>query len=66
MSLKPYGARIKGALYETGITQKELAGKLGIAPETLSRKIARPERFTGGEMEIIRKTFKWKCIGGEA
>lgn len=66
MSMKQYAARVKGAMFETGIRRDELARKLGIAPETLSRKMGRPERFTGGEMEIIQRTFKWRNIGGEA
>lgn len=65
MGMRQYAARVRGALLLTGITQNELAKRLGIAPETLSRKMRRPERFTGAEIETIQRTFRWSRLGGE-
>lgn len=38
---------------ECGITQTELAGKAGISPSTLSRRLADPQAFTVGELRRI-------------
>lgn len=65
MSMRQYAARVKGALLLNGLTQAELAKRLGIAPETMSRKMRRPGMFTGAEMETIQRTFRWARLGGE-
>ena len=65
MSIKTYPARIAASMRLTGITQNELAKLCGIRPETMSRKMKRPEQFTGAEMETIRATFRWRNLGGE-
>lgn len=65
MSIKTYPARIAASMRLTGITQNELAKRCGIRPETMSRKMKRPEQFTGAEMETIRATFRWRNLGGE-
>lgn len=65
MSIKTYPARVAAGMKLTGITQAELARKCGMRPETMSRKMKRPETFTGAEMEAIRATFRWRNIGGE-
>lgn len=65
MGMRQYAARVKGALLLTGLTQTDLARRLGIAPETLSRKMRRPELFTGAEIETIQRTFRWQRLGGE-
>lgn len=65
MSIKAYPARIAAGMKMTGISQGELAKRCGIRPETMSRKMKQPERFTGAEMEAIRATFRWRNLGGE-
>ena len=60
-----YGRAIRAGLAFTGWTQAELAKRLGIAPETMSRKMRRPEMFTGAEIETIQRTFRWARMGGE-
>lgn len=65
MSIKTYPSRIAASMRLTGITQNELAKRCGIRPETMSRKMKRPEQFTGAEMETIRATFRWRNLGGE-
>ena len=65
MSIKTYPARIAASMRMTGITQNELAKRCGIRPETMSRKMKRPEQFTGAEIETIRATFRWRNLGGE-
>lgn len=65
MSIKTYPARIAASMRLTGITQNELAKRCGIRPETMSRKMKRPEKFTGAEIETIRATFRWRNLGGE-
>ena len=37
---KPRYPKVTGTIAEKGITQKEIAEKLGIAPEVLSRKLS--------------------------
>ena len=63
--LTGYPGNIRAALNELGHTQYELAARLDIAPETLSRKMRNPKLFRGEEMEKIRKFFCWKNLGGE-
>ena len=65
MSIKTYPARIAAGMRLTGVTQKQLAEKCGIRPETMSRKMKTPETFTLAEMEAIRATMGWRNLGGE-
>lgn len=50
---------LKGKLKERGITQQELACKIGMDPSTLSRKFASDGlKFTVGEMHEIATTLE--------
>ncbi len=35
------------------LTQREIANRIGLTPVTLSRRLARPERFTIGELRRL-------------
>ena len=45
--------KLKGKIVEAGMTQGELAEKIGISQNTLSRKIAGRRDFTIGEIDRI-------------
>ena len=63
--LSNYTCRIKAALYARGWRQKDLAHRIGMAPETLSRKMKNPRLFTAENIEDIRAFMGWKCLCGE-
>ena len=63
--LREYTGRVKAALYMRGRTQKELAMRIGITPEALSRKMRNPDLFTGRDIEAIRDFMSWKNLCGE-
>ena len=63
-NLKQYSKSIEHSLIETGISKKELAKDLDIKPETLSRKLREPDKFTLGEMFIIQTVFRWQTLEG--
>lgn len=63
--LMEYTGRVKAGLYVRGRTQKELAARLGIAPETFSRKMRSPGLFTAREIEQIRAFMGWSNLCGE-
>lgn len=50
---------LKGKLRERGMTQQELACKIGMDPSTLSRKLASDGlKFTVGEMHEVAATLE--------
>lgn len=56
-------AEIVTSMKETGMRQEELARRIGIRSETLSRKMnGRP--FTEDELIAIKQLFRWQSIGG--
>lgn len=63
-SVKQYRARVKAGLAYIGMTQGELARRLGIGKQTLSRKM-NGMPFTEFEMLRIARIIGWKEIGGE-
>ena len=63
--LSNYSGRIKSALWARGWRQQDLAKRIGMAPETLSRKLKNPRLFTAENMEDIRAFMGWIYIGGE-
>lgn len=56
-------AEIVTSMKETGMRQEELARRIGIRPETLSRKM-NGKPFTEDELVAIKRLFRWKGIGG--
>ena len=63
-NLHQYSKKIEHGLVETGISKKELAKYLLMQPETLSRKLKAPDKFTLGEMFIIQTVFRWQTLEG--
>lgn len=61
---KQYRARVKAGLAYIGMTQGELARRLGICQPTMSRKM-NGMPFTEFEMLRIARIIGWKEIGGE-
>jgi len=56
-------AEIVMSMKEAGMHQEELARRIGIRPETLSRKM-NGKPFTEDELVAIKRLFRWKGIGG--
>lgn len=54
-----YARAIRAALGYTGTTQEELAGHIGIVPETLSRKMKNPGRLRLAELEKADELIGW-------
>ena len=54
-----YARAIRAGMAYTGHTQEDLARKMGISPETLKRRLDRPERFTIAELEAAERVLKW-------
>lgn len=52
--------QIRASMAYTGLTQEDVAEKVGISRATLCRKLADPSRFTWGELLIIGKLFRWE------
>lgn len=63
-SLRKYPAAVKAGLIERQMKQKDLAKKIGIEPETLSRKMKSPDKFTLGEMFLIQTVLDWATLEG--
>ena len=61
---RQYSAKVKAALIERRMKQKELAEKIGIAEETLSRKMRSPNHFNLAEMFLIQMVFDWTTLEG--
>ena len=49
--------RIRHALLEQDMTQRELAPLLGVAPNTLSSRMQRPDRLTLAELRRLCKVL---------
>ena len=54
-------AAIRAGCAYTGVTQQELAKKMGIRPETLSRKM-KGRAFTEDELEIAQGVIKYRAF----
>lgn len=62
---KAYRGRIKAALEYRQMPQQELARRMGITAEALSRKMHFRSLFTDNEMFFIQKFFRWKSVVGD-
>ena len=56
-------AEIVMSMKEAGMRRDELARRIGIRPETLSRKM-NGEAFKETELVAIKRLFRWQSIGG--
>ena len=58
-------AAIKAGMAYTGVTRRELAAKLGMAYDTLNRKLRQEKHFDLLEMEAADRAVRWSAhIGG--
>ena len=58
-------AEIVMSMKETGMRRDELARRIGIRRETLSKKM-NGAPFTEDELISIKRLFRWDSIGGRA
>lgn len=57
-----YANAIRAAMAYTGLTQSELARRMGINEDTLGRKLRKPRTFTLGDLIEADKAVGWKKI----
>lgn len=60
-----YRANIRAEMAYARLKTSDMARKLGIEPETFSRKMNGHRDFSEREMRAIQRTFGWKTLGGE-
>ena len=60
-----YRAQIRAEMAFASLKASDMARKLGIEPETFSRKMNGHRDFSEREMRAIQRTFGWKTLGGE-
>lgn len=58
-SAAEHAKAIRAALAYTGHTQEELARKMGISTDTLTRRMKTPGRFTLDELSAADKAVRW-------
>lgn len=58
-----YRSNIIASMKEAGMKQEELARRIGICRESLSRKM-NGRSFSEDEMIAIKRVFRWETIGG--